>query len=98
MLRSYSCFCCCPLTFFFKINVLILSGNTIRVSYAELMSFNLCPTDLFFLSRKCHLLICIYSYAFQTNFIIEANTMNSDQTAPKGIKDRPDLDPNCLTL
>ena len=27
---------------------------------------------------------CIYSNALQTNFIIEANTMNPDQTAPKG--------------
>ena len=25
-----------------------------------------------------------YSNALQTNFIIEANTMNPDQTAPKG--------------
>ena len=26
---------------------------------------------------------CIYSNALQTNFIMEANTMNLDQTAPK---------------
>ena len=27
---------------------------------------------------------CIYSIALQNNFIMEANTMNPDQTAPKG--------------
>ena len=27
---------------------------------------------------------CIYSNALQTNFIMEANTMNPDQTAPNG--------------
>ena len=39
---------------------------------------------VFFVQKCCLLyLCCIYSNALQTNFIIEANTMNPDQTAPK---------------
>ena len=36
---------------------------------------------------------CIYSNDLLTNFVMEANTMNPDQTAPK---EQSDLGPYCL--
>ena len=38
-------------------------------------------------NRKCHLFItlcCIYSNALKTNFVMEANIMDPDQTAAYG--------------
>ena len=42
---------------------------------------------------KISLLLLIYSNALQTNLIMEASTMNHDQTAPKR---ESDLGPYCL--
>ena len=41
---------------------------------------------IFFLAKMLSALYvcCLYSNTFQTNFITQANTMNPDQTAPKG--------------
>ena len=41
-----------------------------------------CPENTVCLSA--YYICCVYSNALQTNSITEANTMNPDQTAPKG--------------
>ena len=38
---------------------------------------------IFYIKKKHAFYVCIYPNALQTHFIMEANTMNSDQTALK---------------
>ena len=57
--------------------------------------------DYFFFAKKrssAHYVCCICSNALKTNFIMEANTMNPDQTAPIRLlpKEQSDLGPYCL--
>ena len=44
------------------------------------------PANIFFLLSElfAYLVCCIYSIAQLNTFNMKANTMNSDQTAPKG--------------
>ena len=45
------------------------------------------PADVFFFVQKtasAYYVCCMYSNALQTNFIMEANTKNPDQTSLKG--------------
>ena len=71
--------------FFFAFDLQYIARLITKLIYDTVNPLNHEPAIIFVQKMLSAYYICsIYSNALQANFIMDANTMNPDQTAPKG--------------